>query len=113
MGNLRDELKKLSDSDAVRILFKSGEVKVEPYEPLTEDDIDDFDSMNLDGMNADDLEFLLDRVEDLLDEMEEEEPEDEDSEEHDLWEDRISEIEDFMDRIRDRLDELEEEEEND
>ena len=113
MDNLRDELKKFSDSDAVRILFKSGEVKVEPYEPLTADDIDDFDSMNLDEMNADDLEFMLNQAEDLLDELEEEEPEEEESEEHDLWEDRISETEDVIDRLRDRLDDLEDEEEND
>ena len=108
MGNLIDDLDKFLRTDGIKILVKSGDVKVKAYEPLTEEDIDDFGSMNLDNLNQETLENLLDKAEDLRDDMEDREPEDEESEEHDLWEDRLSEIEDFIDRIQNHLDDLEE-----
>ena len=80
------------------------------YEPLTEDDIDDFDSLDLEDLSKEDLEDLLDKVEELQVNLEDKEPEDTESEDHDLWEDRISEVEDFADRIQERLDDLEDEE---
>ena len=88
----------------------SGDIRTEPYEPLTAEDIDDFGSMNLENLDLAGLEDLLDKAEGLRDDLEGEEPEDEESEAHDLRESRLSETEDFIDRIRDRLNELEDKE---
>lgn len=109
MGNLSDDLDRFLRSEGRRILMDAEGVKTEPFEPLTEADIEDFDSMNLEHLDADALEDLLEKAEELQDDMEDREPEDESSEEHDLWEDQLSRVEDFMDRIQDRLDDLEEE----
>ena len=110
MASLTSDLDKFLKTDGLRILVESGAVRTEPYEPLTVDDIDDFAEMDLENKTTEDLEFLLDRAEDLLDELEDEEPND-GSEEHDLWENRLSETEDFIDRIQDRLDEPEDDNE--
>lgn len=109
MGSLKDELRKFAGEKGVRIVMDSIGTRVEPYEPLTVDDIDDFDGMEHSGLGSDELEDLLDKAEELQESLEEEEPDDEESDEHNLWEDRISETEDFVDRIRDRLEELEDE----
>ena len=108
MSNLVNDLDKFLKTDGLRILIESGAVRTEPYEPLTVEDIDDFAEMDLENKTTEDLEFLLDLAEDLLDELEDDEPAN-DSEEHDLWENRHSETEDFIDRIQDRLDEAEKE----
>lgn len=110
MGSLSDDLERFLRSDGIRILVESGTVKVEPYESLTENDIDDFDSMDIENLNLDDLEYLLDRVEDLQDTLEEKEPEDEESEAHACWDDQMSKTENFIDEIRDRIDDLEDDE---
>ena len=109
MASLTSDLDKFLKTDGLRILIESGAVRTESYEPLAVDDIDDFAEMDLANKTTEDLEFLLDLAEDLLDELEDDEPDD-GSEEHDLWENRVSETEDFIDRIQDRLDELEDEE---
>ena len=109
MGCLNDDLEKFLKSDGIRIIMDTEGVRTEPFIRLTEDDIDEFDySMDLENIDADDLDRLQDQVDDLRDEIEDREPEDEDSEEHDLWEDRLSKVEDFLDNIRECLDELEE-----
>ena len=81
---------------------------MDPYEPLTESDIDDFSAMELTGLDMDLLEDLLSRAEELRDLMEDARPGDTDSEEYNLWEARLSEVDDFLDRIHDRMDVLDE-----
>lgn len=109
MGNLRDDLDRFLRTDGIRILMDSDGIRTEPYDPLTEDNIDDFSSMNLEELGTDSLEDLLEKAEDLLDDLESDELDDDESEDHSLWEDRISETEDFIDRIRNRISELEDE----
>ena len=75
------------------------------YEPLTEEDIEDFECMDLEGLDKEGLADLLDKAEDLLDEMYDREPIDMGQEAHDIWDMRLSEVEDFIDRIREKLDE--------
>ena len=113
MGSLCDDLDKFLKTDGIKIIIDSKGTRVEPYEPLTEDDIDDFADMDLDELDETGLEDLLEKAEELQDEMADREPEDENSETHDTWEGQIIEIEDFIERIRDRLDDLEDEESND
>ena len=108
MGSLSDDLDKFLKTDGLRILNGIKEAKAGSYEPLTEEDIDDLDCMNLDGLNTEDLRDLRDKAEELLDNLEDREPPEEDSEVYDLWGDRFSEVEDFIDRVQDRLDEIEE-----
>ncbi len=79
-----------------------------PYEPLTIEDIDNLDCMDLEELAREDLEDLLSKAEDLLDEVDSLEPENEFSEDHELWEARRSEVEDFIDRVNERIGELEE-----
>ena len=110
MGNLKDDLEKFLKTDGVRILIESGSMKIEPYEPLTEEDIDCLEEIDLGNMDQDALEALLDKLEDLQDTMEDEEPDDEDSEEYGQWEDNVSRIEDLLSAVQERLDDLEEEE---
>lgn len=95
------------DNERIKIIMDDKGVRSEAYEPLTEEDIDDLGNMVLEELDEDGLEDLLEKAEELLDDLEEVEPEDEDSEEHDLWAGRLSEVEDFIDRVHDRLDELE------
>ena len=112
MASLTNDLDRFLKTDGLRILIESGVVRTEPYEPLTVDDIDDFAAMDLDEIDADHLEDLLEKAEDLRDELEDGEPDDEGNEEHNLWENRLFETEEFIDRIQDRLDELEEDDED-
>ena len=110
MGNLMDDLEKFLQTDGIKIIVSaSGDIRTEPYEPLTVEDIDDFDSMNLEELSAADLTDLQEKAEELRDDLEEGEPDDEESEAHSLWDSQLSATEDFIDRIRDRLDELEDE----
>ena len=105
MGNIQDDLDKFLKTDGIKIFTDAGGIRNKPCEPLTTDDIDDFSSMSLEGLDEAGLKDLLGKAEDLRDDLEDEEPEEE-SEEHDLWEDRFTETDNFIDRIQDRLDEL-------
>lgn len=107
MSSLSNDLDRFLKSDGLRILIESGAVRIDSEEPLAADDTEDFADMDLDHLDADALEDLLEKAEDLLDDLNEQEPEDEGSEEHELWEDRLSETEDFIERTLDRLDDLE------
>ena len=109
MGSIFDDLDRFLKTDGVKIVMDASGIRAGPYEPLTIDDIDDFDCMNLEELDESSLENLLDKVEELRDELEDDEPEEE-SEDHKLWEARICETEYFIDRIQDRLDELENQE---
>ena len=110
MGNLSDDLDRFLKTDGLRIVFDSQGIRTETYEPLTEEDIDDFDSMDLSNLNEEELENLYDKADALRDDLEDKEPEDEGSKEYSLWEDRLSATEDFIDRIEERLDDLENDE---
>ena len=110
MGNLVNDLDRFLKTDGLRILIESGAIRTEPYEPLTVNDIDDFAAMDLNELDADHLEDLLDKAEDLHDDLEDDEPGDPESDEYSLWAYRLSETMDFIDRIQNRLDELEEDE---
>ena len=106
MNNPGDEINQTKGTGDIRTASEYGETTAEPYEPLTEDDIEDFDSMDLEHLDTDALAFLLDRVKDLQHDMEGREPEAGDSDAHDLWTDEMAQIEDFIDALRDRIDEL-------
>ncbi|MBQ6514861.1 MAG: hypothetical protein IJI09_09065 [Clostridia bacterium] len=112
MSDFEDKSNQLKES-GVRITIDSDGIRYDAYEPLSIEDIDDLDCMELEALTREGLEDLLSKAEDLLDEVEDLEPEDEGSEDHDLWEDQLSEVEDFIDRINDRIDELEDEEDED
>ena len=47
MSNLSDDLDRFLKTDGIRILIESGTVRTEPYEPLTEDDIENFDATTI------------------------------------------------------------------
>ena len=106
MASLSDDLDRFLKTDGLKILFGSDVVRTGTCEPLTTDDIDGLCSMNLDELDKDRLENLMDKAEDLRENLEDEEPDDEASEAYGLWEDRLSEVDDFIDRIRNRLDDL-------
>ena len=76
------------------------------YEPLTEEDIEDLECMELDELDRDSLENLLDKAEDLLDEIYDHEPIDMGEEAHDIWDLQLSEVEDFIDRVKSRIEEM-------
>ncbi len=105
MSCLYDDLEKFLKSDGVRILMDSGAIRVRRFDPLRAEDIENLEALDLDGMGREELEELQERAEDLLDELEDSEPEDEGGEEHDGWEDRLSDVEEFIDRIQEQLNE--------
>ena len=109
MGNLNNDLEKFLKSDGMRILMESGVVSVAANESLTDEEIENFISVDLDSLDVEELKDLQEKAEDLRDKVEMNEPEDEDSDEYDLWESQIIRIDDFLDDILDRLDEREEE----
>lgn len=110
MGNLSDDLDRFLKTDGLRIVYDSHGVRIETYEPLTEEDIEDFDCMDLSNLNEDELEDLFDKADELRDDLEDKEPEDEDSKEYNLWKTHLSATEEFIDRIQERLDDLENDE---
>ena len=78
MDELEKKIEEFKDAGGMKITVDSEGVRYEAYEPLTIDDIDDLDCMELEELSKDDLEDLLSKAEDLLDEVEEDEPKDED-----------------------------------
>lgn len=110
MSSLTSDLDRFLKSDGIRILIDSEGVKAEPLNPLSEEDIEGFASMDPDTMSEDELETLQYRLEDLRDDMEDREPKDRTGEAYRTWDARLSAVEDFLDRVLDRLEELEESE---
>ncbi len=108
MSCLYDDLEKFLKSDGIRILMDSGAMRFRHFNPLSTEDIEGLDSMDLDALSREELEELQERAEDLLDELEDSEPEDEGSEEHEEWEDRLSDVNEFIGRIGEKLDKTEE-----
>ncbi len=107
MGCLNDDLERFLKTDGIRMMASSKKSAAD-CEPLTEEDIDDFDSMILEGLDKGSLEDLMSKAEDLMDELEDREPKNEDSAEYDLWEDRLCAVEDFIDRIGELVEEQDE-----
>ena len=95
MGSLSDDLDRFLKTDGIRIIMDAGGICTEPLRLLTEEELRNFQSIDISSMNAEELEDLRFRLEDLLDEPEEQE--------------RLSEIEDFLDKVTEYLDELEDE----
>ena len=73
------------------------------YQPLADDDIDDFQSINLQQLDDEELKILQYRLEDLRNDMEDREPEDRHSEEYRSWDRRLSLVEDFLDSVQDLI----------
>ena len=73
------------------------------YQPLAEDDIDDFQSIDLEQLDDEELKILQYRLEDLRNDMEDREPEDRRSEEYRSWDRRLSLVEDFLDSVQDLI----------
>ena len=103
MGCLIDDLDRFLRTEGIRIVAGSGGVRAGGV-PLSEDDIDGLGSMDLEGMDRADLEDLLDRAENLRDDLEDLPPEEESSEEYALWDSRLFRLENFIDRVQERLD---------
>jgi hypothetical protein len=110
MGSLSDDLDRFLRTDGLRIIYDSQGIRTEPYESLTEENIDDFDSMDLSNLSEDELVDLYEKADDLLDDLEGKEPEDENSEEYSLWYGRLSATKDLIDRIEEQLNNLEDDE---
>ena len=85
-------------------LIKKDVVRVSESEPLTLEDIEDFEDMILDDLPVEDLEDLLANAEDLYDRVRDSEPEDNNSAEYTEWETNISQIEAFIDEIQGYID---------
>lgn len=81
-------------------------MKYKPSVPLTEMDIGDFNSMDLEKMSVNDLRALEYRLEDLRYEMECNEPADRGSVEYRFWDRRLCKVEDFLDSVQDLLEKL-------
>jgi len=104
MANITNDLDRFLKTDGVRILEESGALHPDFGDPLTMEDIDDFSSMNLENLTADDLEDLIMKVTDVLDELTRNGPA---AETDELRNYRISETRAFRDRILRQLDVLE------
>ena len=109
MGCLNDDLERFLKTEGVRMMMASEKKSAADCEPLTEEDIEDLDSMILEGLDKAALEDLMAKAENLRDDLEDWEPEDEDSGGYGLWEDRLCAVEDFIDRVGERVEELERE----
>ena len=103
MGSPTDDLDRFLRTEGLRILRESGALRAAAPPPLAEEDTADFRAMNLESMGAVELETLLDRLEDLLDVLEDREPGDPDSGEYEIWDSRLSETEALLDRVHARL----------
>ena len=108
MSQMDNNLEKFLKTEGLRIIFDANGIREKSYTPLTAEDIPNFGGMDLESMDAKDLEFLRDQLEDLLDTLEEDEPDEEGREAYDRWEEQIDAVESFLDEVQDRLDEEEE-----
>ena len=105
-----ESMKSTLNPEMMQELIKEDVVRVSESEPLTLEDIDDFEDMILDDLPVEDLEDLLSNAEDLYDRVRDSEPEDKNSAEYTEWETNISQIEAFIDEIQDHIDDIESEE---
>ena len=71
--------------------------------PLSAEELDGLDDLDLDSMTEDELRQLLRRVELTYPVVEEREPEDETSEEYLLWQEDLETLDDYIDELTERL----------
>lgn len=101
MTGFEDMLRRIPGIDS---LIASGVIRIDT--PLTMEDLEFLP--DLDTLDSPALEELLDRLEGLLNDLEDDEP-DEDSEAHSEWEESLDEVSDFIEAVQSRLDGDEEE----
>ena len=77
MAQMDNNLEKFLKTEGLRIIFDANGIREKTFTPLTVEDIPNFENMDLESMDLEDLENLLDQLEDLLDTLEEDEPEEE------------------------------------
>lgn len=91
---------------SIHLLSEYRKLMFPSMEPLTENDIPRFDSMDLDQMDLAKLEELEYQLEDLRSDMEYREPGSRGSEEYRLWRGRLAKVEAFLDSVLDHLEEI-------
>jgi len=96
MTEFEDMLRQIPGMDS---LIASGVVRIDTA--LTMEDLEFLP--DLDTLDTPALEELLDRLEGLLDDLEDDEPV-EDSEAHSEWEESLDEVSDFIEEVQSRLD---------
>lgn len=99
-----ESMKSTLNPEMMQELIKEDVVRVSESEPLTLEDIDDFEDMILDDLPVEDLEDLLANAEDLCDRVRNSEPENKNSTEYTEWKTNISQIEAFIDEIQGYID---------
>ena len=72
--------------------------------PLTREELDQLDELDLDAMTENQLRILLVRVTTTYPLLEQTQPADEDSEEYLLWQEDLETLDDYIDELTDRLD---------
>ena len=93
MSTIDKDLERFLKTDGLKIVMNSAGTRVEPYKPLTIEGYGSVSAINPEELDADSLQDLLDKAEDIQSALE----------------DQLSDIEDLSDRVQDRLDELEDE----
>ena len=71
--------------------------------PLTADEIDALDELDLERLDEAELKCLYERVRLTYPILEAEEPEDEDSEAYQLWQESLETLDDYLDELTERL----------
>ena len=71
--------------------------------PLTAEELDGLDDLDLDSMTEDELRQLLRRVELTYPVVEAREPSDDTSEEYLLWQEDLETLDDYIDELTERL----------
>ena len=72
--------------------------------PLTREELDQLDELDLDAMTENQLRILLVRVRTTYPLLEQTQPADEDSEEYLLWQEDLETLDDYIDELSERLD---------
>ncbi len=71
--------------------------------PLTAEELDGLDELDLDRMDLPALRNLLERVRQTYPVLEKQEPEDTGSEEYLLWQENLETLDDYLDELTERL----------
>ena len=71
--------------------------------PLTADEIDTLDEVDLDQLDERELKCLYERVRLTYPILEAEEPKDEDSKAYQLWQESLETLDDYLDELTERL----------
>lgn len=71
--------------------------------PLTAEELDGLDELDLDMMDKAALSSLLERIRLTYPVLEAQEPEDDESEEYLLWQENLETLDDYLDELTERL----------